>query len=90
MQEARLLPDGMVKWVETCFCNTPLEEERPYWEAYFELTSVKDAHARKNCRHENGSEAWACCNCDCTRRLEERMAREGKPFLKTLTDEKER
>jgi DMSO/TMAO reductase YedYZ molybdopterin-dependent catalytic subunit len=32
MAQARELPDGSVKWVETCFCPTPLEEERPYWE----------------------------------------------------------
>ena len=32
MAEARQLPDGRVVWVETCFCDTPLEEERPYWE----------------------------------------------------------
>lgn len=80
MAEARELPDGSVKWVETCFCATPLAEERPYWEAYFELTSVKDAHARSRCRHETGEESWACENCDCTARLEERLSRMGKPF----------
>jgi len=46
MTQARQLPDGSVKWVETCFCSTPLDEERRYWECYFELLSVKDAHAR--------------------------------------------
>ena len=50
MAKARELADGRVKWVETCFCATPLAEERPYWEAYFELVSVKDAHARRRCR----------------------------------------
>src|SRR5205814_7361107 len=25
------------------------------WEEYFELLSVKDAHSRRNCRHENGN-----------------------------------
>ena len=29
MEQARQLPDGSVKWVETCFCATPLAEERP-------------------------------------------------------------
>ena len=29
MSEARELEDGRVKWVETCFCATPLAEERP-------------------------------------------------------------
>ena len=46
--------------VEVYFCNAPLQEERPHWEEYFELTSVKDAHARANCRDLNGSEPWAC------------------------------
>jgi len=80
MEHARELADGRVKWVETCFCATPLAEERPYWEEYFDLLSVKDAHARSKCRHENGSEYWACVSCDCTERLEERLAQEGCPF----------
>jgi hypothetical protein len=86
LQQARVGDDGVAHWVETCFCATPLQEERPYWEEYFELLSVKDAHNRKNCRHENGTEPWACSNCDCTRRLEERLHRQGNPFLKTLQD----
>jgi hypothetical protein len=80
MAHARQLPDGRVKWIETCFCATPLEEERPYWEEYFELLSVKDAHARSKCRHENGTEYWACSSCDCTDRLERRLENEGCPF----------
>jgi hypothetical protein len=80
MQQARQLPDGSVKWVETCFCATPLEEERPYWEAYFDLESVKDAHARSRCRHENGTEYWACSTCDCTEKLESRLATQGELF----------
>jgi hypothetical protein len=71
MEQARVGPDGTAHWVETCFCPTPLQEERPYWEEYFELVSVKDAHNRKNCRDWNGTEPWACSNCDCTKRLEE-------------------
>jgi len=82
MQQARQLPDGSVKWVETCFCATPLEEERPYWEAYFDLLSIKDAHARSRCRHENGTEYWACSTCDCTQRLETRLKEKGEPFCK--------
>lgn len=80
MSSARQLPDGSVKWVETCFCAEPLEEERPYWEEYFELQSVKDAHARDRCRHENGTETWACSTCDCTDRLEASLSRKGEPF----------
>ena len=84
MEQARLGSDGVAHWVETCFCDTPLAEERPYWEKYFELLSVKDAHNRKNCRHENGSEPWACTSCDCTKRLEERLRQQGQSFLQTL------
>ena len=84
LQQARVSDEGVAHWVETCFCATPLEEERPYWEQYFELLSVKDAHNRKNCRHENGSDPWACSNCDCTKRLEARLHQSGKTFLQTL------
>jgi hypothetical protein len=84
LQQARVGADGVAHWVETCFCDTPLAEERPYWEKYFELLSVKDAHNRRNCRHENGAEPWACGNCDCTRRLEERLRQQGEPFVQTL------
>jgi hypothetical protein len=84
MQQARVGDDGVAHWVETCFCATPLAEERPHWEEYFGLLSVKDAHNRKNCRHENGTEPWACGNCDCTKRLEERLQQQGQPFLQIL------
>ena len=84
MEQARLAGDGTAHWVETCFCDTPLQEERPYWEEYFDLLKVHDAHNRKNCRHENGSEPWACSNCDCTRRLEQRLQQTGESFLKAL------
>ena len=84
MDQARVGTDGIAHWVETCFCATPLAEERPYWEKHFELLSVKDAQIRKNCRHENGTEPWACSNCDCTKRLEEKLRQQGKAFLDTL------
>jgi hypothetical protein len=84
MKQARLDRTGTITWVETCFCDPHLEEERPYWEEYFELLSVKDAHSRRNCRHENGTEAWACCACDCTKRLEEKLQREGQSLLTKL------
>jgi hypothetical protein len=80
MAHARELPDGRVKWVETCFCPTPLQEERPYWEQFFRFETIKDAHARSRCRDENGTEPWACCGCDCTRRLDSWLAAQGKPF----------
>ncbi|MGH7127514.1 MAG: hypothetical protein ACREJB_11705 [Planctomycetaceae bacterium] len=84
MQEARLCGDGTTRWVEVCFCAEPLEEERPYWEEFFELVRIKDAHARHKCRDENGTEPWACCDCDCTERLEARLETWGPPFLEAL------
>ncbi len=84
LQNARVGDDGIAHWVETCFCATPLQEERPCWEKHFERLSVKDAHNRKNCRHENGTEPWACCNCDCTKQLGEKLRQQGKSFLETL------
>ncbi len=84
MQDARLCADGKVKWVECCFCDIPLQEERPYWEEYFELVRVQDAHSRQRCRDLNGSEPWACCDCDCTARLEQKLSAWGEPFLQTL------
>jgi hypothetical protein len=89
MKQARVNDTGIATWVETCFCDPPLEEERPYWEEYFELLRVKDAHSRRNCRHENGTEAWACCDCDCTKRLEEKLLRVGQPFLARLRSAQE-
>lgn len=84
MEQARISEPGVAHWVETCFCAMPLAEERPYWEQYFELLSVKDAHNSKNCRDMNGTEPWACSNCDCTRRLEERLKGQGASFLEWL------
>jgi hypothetical protein len=84
MQDARLCDNGALKWVEICFCDLPLQEERPYWEEFFEIVRIQDAHARTRCRDVNGSEPWACCDCDCTQRLEERMRGWGQPFLDVL------
>jgi hypothetical protein len=84
MHDARIGPGGLVRWVEVCYCATPLAEERPYWEEYFVLTRVQDAHDRRKCRDENGSEPWACENCDCTERLERRLAVSGEPFVASL------
>lgn len=80
MDAARELDDGRVQWVEVCYCATPLAEEREYWETYFTLDKVQDAHARSRCRDLNGREPWACSSCDCTERLEARLASKGRPF----------
>jgi hypothetical protein len=84
MQDARLFADGTARWVEVCYCPTPLQEERPYWAQYFELVKVQDAHDRRQCRDQNGSKPWACENCDCTERLERKLATLGDSFLKQL------
>ncbi len=84
MADARQLHDGTVCWVEVCYCPTPLEEEIPYWEEYFELERIKDAHNPEQCRDKNGTEPWACSNCDCTQRLEERLSTLGTSFRASL------
>jgi|SRR5579863_1038870 len=84
MDQARVCADGTARWVEVCYCPTPLQEERPYWERYFDLTRVQDAHDRRRCRDQNGSEPWACSDCDCTERLERKLETSGKPFLEML------
>ena len=80
MQDARTGSDGLARWVEVCYCPTPLAEEREYWEDYFVLDKVQDAHARSRCRDLNGTEPWACGSCDCSARLEACLAHKGKPF----------
>src|SRR5579871_436199 len=65
MRQARICEDGTVRWVEVCYCPVPLQEERPYWEQYFELVKIQDAHDRAHCRDRNGSESWSCDHCDC-------------------------
>ena len=88
MRDARLCPDGTARWVEICYCPTPLQEERPYWEEYFDLARIQDAHDRRECRDANGAEAWACDRCDCTERLERKLASTGEPFVASLQGQK--
>ena len=84
MREARVHDDGRVQWVEVCYCYEPLAEEREYWEEFFHLDKVQDAHARSRCKDLNGTEAWSCSDCDCSARLEARLATKGRPFMDTL------
>jgi hypothetical protein len=86
MGDARLCDDATARWVEVCYCPAPLQEEKPYWERYFELTRIQDAHDRRRCRDRSGSEPWACGNCDCTVKLERKLRLLGKPFLEVLRD----
>lgn len=90
MAHARHVTDGAVRWVEVCFCWTPLAEERPYWEEYFELVQIKDAHARDRCRDVDGTEPWACSTCDCTERLETWLTGQGDSFMAVLKTKVER
>jgi hypothetical protein len=87
MSEARVFAQGEARWVEICYCSTPLEEERPYWEEFFDLVKVQDAHDRRKCRDQNGSESWACNDCDCTERLEKKLQRSGRSFVRCLKGE---
>jgi hypothetical protein len=84
MSDARLCPDQTARWVEVCYCPTPLQEERSYWEDYFDLVRVQDAHDRRKCRDDNATEPWACNGCDCTARLEEKLGKTGTSFMKAL------
>ena len=88
MNDARIHDDGRVQWVEVCYCYTPLAEEREYWEEYFHLDKVQDAHARSRCKDLNGIEPWSCSDCDCSARLEAKLATTGRPFLDTLRSKK--
>jgi hypothetical protein len=84
MSEARLGDDGLTRSVEICYCPTPLQEELPYWERYFQIVRVQDAHDRRRCQDQSGSQPWACNSCDCTAQLERKLAEYGQPFLQTL------
>jgi len=81
MKQARLLDDGTVCWIEVCFCPAPLNDERPYWEAYFDDISIENAQDPKYCQDANGEAKRACFDCSCTEALEEEMLRWGTPFI---------
>jgi hypothetical protein len=83
MSDAHIVAE-LVRWIEICYCPVPLQEERPYWEEYFELTRIQDAHDRRKCRDANGSEPWACGECDCTLQLECKLATTGESFMDQL------
>ena len=59
----------------------PRAEAAPKKKYHFELTKVQEAHARSRCRDLNGTEPWACGDCDCSARLEERLCSKGRRFL---------
>ena len=80
MHQARVNDQGVATWSRPA--SAIRDEERPYWEEYFELLSTKDAHSRHTCRHENGTDLWDCC--DCTKKPERYLAAQGSSFLKLL------
>jgi hypothetical protein len=84
MNDARLCADQSIRWVEVCYCPTPLLEERPYWEEFFDLAKVQDAHDRRRCLDHTGEKPWACGDCDCTVRLEAKLQSTGRSFMGTL------
>jgi hypothetical protein len=84
MQAARLRSDGSLRWVEVCFCDTPLAEERPHWQQYFDLLRIQDAHPRTKCRDLTHEEPWACSDCDCTAKLEQHLSTHDQSFLDLL------
>src|SRR5204863_10222987 len=69
METARLMRDGSVKWVEVCYCATPIEEVWTYCEEYCEVGLVKDADSVSLWKNVNFAETWACCDCDCMEKL---------------------
>jgi hypothetical protein len=87
MKQARLINCRNVRWVEVCYCSTPLMEEIPYWEEYFELTDIRDAHGRHNCKDLNGEAPWACSSCECTKKLEAKLETKGVHFLEKLKEQ---
>jgi hypothetical protein len=84
MKFARLSDDGTTEWIEVCFCDPPLDEERSYWEEYFELKEIADATDRKNCKHETGESLWSCVNCNCTKKQEAELMKKGRSFYESL------
>src|SRR5260370_34455418 len=70
MGQARRREDQTARWVEVCYCPTPLLEERPYWEQYFDLARVQDAHGRRRWKDEDDSGPWARGGCGLDARLE--------------------
>jgi hypothetical protein len=86
MKSARLLEDGTATWVEVCFCNPPLAEERPYWEEYFELLEITDAAERTTCKLKTlGGIIMTCKGCNCAAEKEKELDALGKSFYQSLT-----
>tara|TARA_B100000686_G_scaffold184730_1_gene191559 strand:+ start:1530 stop:1916 length:387 start_codon:yes stop_codon:yes gene_type:complete len=87
MENARLLINGEIQWVEVCYCREAfgpgkeLIEELPYWEEYFHNIKIMMARDPKKC---DGYPV--CADCDCTKKLESKLRNKGKKFLTNLRD----
>jgi hypothetical protein len=84
--QAQRQDDGLVLWIETCYCERyfgkPLAEERDYIERYFELRRVKKVIPAKRCGDMNGAEPFKCESCDCDLPLRRRLS--GRPLRDLL------
>ena len=85
MAEARLTGESQVRWLEVCYCReafgpgNELAEELPYWREYFEAIDIRFARRLEDC------EGYPHCgDCDCTLKLEAKLARTGKPLLESV------
>jgi hypothetical protein len=86
MEHARLQKDGTAVWVEVLL----FKRNDPIGKNSSNSLRLKDAHSRRNCRHENGTELWACSNCSCTELLQKRLQTRGEPFVASLPIENSR
>ena len=87
MRHARLRQDGTAEWVEVCYCATPLEEgSAPTGEDFFDLISVPGRSCRRNCRHENGSNAGPAAIAHAPRNWKSASKKPDRPFLKALSN----
>ncbi len=85
MKNARLIENNFAVWIEVCFCDIPLAEEKPYWEEYFDLIQITDSAIRKACKHETGRDFWSCIDCNCTDKKEKELNKQGSSFLNSLS-----
>lgn len=78
--------DGLVLWVETCYCERyfgkPLAEEKEYIARYFRLDRVTKVIAASKCGDMTGEEPFKCDTCDCDVPLRRRLT--GPPLRKLL------
>src|SRR5262249_12001325 len=79
LREARVDADGMIRWVEVCYCReyygVALEEELPYFEEFLANIVIADARNPRLC------EGYPVCNnSDCTRKIQPG----GEPFMDYL------